>query len=107
MRRAQAEDWLEDLEEFIPADVRTACTEWRRTSTRRPLIADIRSLCIAAQLRRSEWQQTGWDREAYAREAGFASWAEREKAIDQRRESYALGENWRRATGATAARFQS
>ncbi len=46
LRREQAHDWLDDLREFAPKTVARACAEWRRGQTRRPMIADIRKLCI-------------------------------------------------------------
>lgn len=49
VRRAIAEDWLEDLGEFPAGVVEAACREWRRTQTRRPTPADIRTLCVAEQ----------------------------------------------------------
>jgi hypothetical protein len=53
MRRAQAEDWIEDLIEFDVGDVQTACVEWRRSQPRRPTPADIRLLAIAEDRRRN------------------------------------------------------
>ena len=47
VRRAIAEDWLEDLGEFPAEVVEAACREWRQTQSRRPTPADIRTLCIA------------------------------------------------------------
>lgn len=44
-RRAQIEDWIEDLAEFGPHAVADACTEWRRSSGKRPTPSDIRKLC--------------------------------------------------------------
>jgi hypothetical protein len=46
MREAQARDWIEDLCEFIPAQVDEACRRWRRSQSRKPTIADIRALAI-------------------------------------------------------------
>lgn len=54
LRRVIADDWLEDLEEFGPELVGTACREWRRTQTRRPTPADMRALAIAEQRYRAE-----------------------------------------------------
>lgn len=49
MRKAQIEDWLEDVVEFGPVIVAEACREWRRTSSRRPTPNEVRVLCIAEQ----------------------------------------------------------
>lgn len=46
LRKAQAADWLEDLSQFTAAAVESACREWRRMHSKRPLIADIRALCV-------------------------------------------------------------
>lgn len=46
VRQAQAEDWIEDLSEFLPSHVAEACRRWRRTQSRKPTIADIRALAI-------------------------------------------------------------
>ena len=54
VRRAQLEDWLEDLIEFSTAAVAAACREWRQTKSKRPTPADIRKLCIVSQNRRRE-----------------------------------------------------
>lgn len=48
-RAAMAADWLDDLREFGPDLVAEACASWRRTQSRRPTPADIRSLAIQAQ----------------------------------------------------------
>lgn len=48
LRRAQANDWLDDLREFHEAVVWEACGEWRRTQTRRPTPSEIRKLCLDA-----------------------------------------------------------
>ncbi|MDE2019718.1 MAG: hypothetical protein KGJ13_05235 [Patescibacteria group bacterium] len=45
-RAAQLNDWLDDLEIFSPLVVEKSCREWRRMNTKRPLIADIRRLCV-------------------------------------------------------------
>ncbi len=52
-RRAQAEDWIDDLVEFEVGDVQNACREWRQSQTRRPTPADIRLLAIAEHRRRN------------------------------------------------------
>jgi hypothetical protein len=52
MRRAQAEDWIEDLVEFEVGDVQNACVEWRRSQHRRPTPSDVRLLAIAEQRNR-------------------------------------------------------
>lgn len=46
LRREQARAWLEDLQEFSVSVVASACKEWRRMNTKRPMIADIRRLCV-------------------------------------------------------------
>lgn len=51
-RKAMAQDWLTDLREFGPTIVAAACTNWRRSESRRPTIADIRRLCIGEQFAR-------------------------------------------------------
>lgn len=48
LRKAQAEDWLEDLAEFHEGIVGEACRDWRQEQTRRPTPADVRQLCLAA-----------------------------------------------------------
>lgn len=48
-RAAQIGDWIADLIEFGPTVVGEAVKEWRQTQTRRPVIADIRQLCIRVQ----------------------------------------------------------
>jgi hypothetical protein len=53
-RQAQIEDWIDDLAEFGPSVVETACTEWRRAEHRRPLPSDIRVLCA------EEWDRRAW-----------------------------------------------
>jgi hypothetical protein len=53
-RRAQAEDWLDDLIEFTAENVAAACREWRQSYNRRPTPHDIRGLCIRQQTRRAE-----------------------------------------------------
>ena len=45
LRRELARDWVEDLREFPASIVAEACAEWRRGQTRKPTIADIRSIC--------------------------------------------------------------
>jgi hypothetical protein len=52
LRRLQADDWLEDLEEFDASIVTDACKFWRRSEKRRPTPADIRKLCIEMSPRR-------------------------------------------------------
>lgn len=51
VRKAIAEDWLEDLREFTPAQLQWAASEWRRTQSLRPAIAEIRKLATDAQHR--------------------------------------------------------
>jgi hypothetical protein len=46
IREAQLGDWIEDLQEFPASIVASACQEWRRGQIKRPLIADIRHLCV-------------------------------------------------------------
>ena len=45
MRAMQMGDWIEDLHEFAASYVADACQEWRRSQSKKPTIADIRSLC--------------------------------------------------------------
>jgi hypothetical protein len=56
-RQAQAEDWLESLEDLPVASVEAACREWRESEHRRPTIADIRRLAVSAANRSSEREQ--------------------------------------------------
>lgn len=86
-RRAQLEDWVEDLADFGPAIVADACREWRRTQPdRRPGPGHIRALCLAAQ---REQRERAHHRalaspdamDAYARSVGFANNAERMEQI--------------------------
>ncbi len=51
-RRAQAEDWIDDLIEFDVGDVQNACVEWRRSQSRRPTPSDVRLIAIAEQRNR-------------------------------------------------------
>lgn len=46
MRQSQMMDWITDLEEFGPQVVTDACAEWRRGSEKKPLIAQIRKICL-------------------------------------------------------------
>lgn len=59
MREAQARDWIEDLCEFIPAQVDEACRRWRRSQSRKPTIADIRALAIEERDARAETTEEG------------------------------------------------
>jgi hypothetical protein len=43
-RRAQIEDWIDDLVGFPLDKIEGACTEWRRSENRRPTPADIRKI---------------------------------------------------------------
>jgi hypothetical protein len=56
-RQAQIEDWIDDLAEFGPSVVETACTEWRRAEHRRPLPSEIRKLCAEERDNRA-WRAT-------------------------------------------------
>ena len=49
VRKAIAEDWLEDLREFAPGEVQMAARDWRQTQSLRPTIAEIRALATKAQ----------------------------------------------------------
>jgi hypothetical protein len=51
LQQAVLEDWLEDLAEFSPADVRVACREWRQNNKWRPKISEIRALALAERHR--------------------------------------------------------
>ena len=99
IRRAQAEDWIADLYEFEIADIVAATTEWRRTSSRRPTIADIRLLCIREQIERGSQRRLAGppNVEAYAKQAGFASALARRDAIRQNQERYVKAQAWRNA----------
>lgn len=48
LRARLAADWVNDLAEFPAVVVAGACDEWRRAQTKRPVIADIRALCLQA-----------------------------------------------------------
>ena len=100
-RKAQIADWIEDLVEFGPALVEEAMKEWRRTKTRRPMIADIRRLCIEAQRQRSERQAIADQRPGALDEDTLKMWAgaeyhgdfrtpvqRRQAAIDDQEERY-------------------
>ena len=83
MRKAQAQDWLEDLAEFGPAIVAAACREWRqRPVNRRPAPGEIRALCIAEQKAQRE-------REERALPSGERPWtyADRVAALRAKREA--------------------
>lgn len=56
VRQGQIEDWLDDLREFEPDVVKEACRQWRRSNTRRPTPADIRTLCMEERSVR-EWRE--------------------------------------------------
>lgn len=45
-RAAQLNDWLDDLEIFPASIVEKCCAEWRRMNVKRPMIANIRRLCV-------------------------------------------------------------
>lgn len=49
-----AKDWVDDLKGFGPEIVADACTDWRRTQSKRPTPADIRARCIAINHDRHE-----------------------------------------------------
>jgi hypothetical protein len=56
-RKAQIEDWIEDLSEFGPELVKQAITEFRHSGSRnRPLPGDIRTLCVQIDNNRRERQ---------------------------------------------------
>jgi hypothetical protein len=101
VRRAQLEDWLEDLAEFGPAAVANACRDWRQQpGARRPLPGDIRKLCIEAQTAQRERlahapAARAADVDAYARSVGWKSEAERREAI--RRDEAGREARWERA----------
>jgi hypothetical protein len=78
-RRAQAEDWIEDLLDFDLGIVAEACAQWRRGMSRRPTPADIRRLAIAEQGDRNEQLRltAPTDMDAYAKSLGWASAAAR------------------------------
>jgi hypothetical protein len=99
IRKAQAEDWIADLFEFEIADIVAATTEWRRASTRRPTIADIRLLCIQEQTNRGNRRVIAGPQNAnaYAKSAGFASDLHRRDAIRKTQERYVKAQAWRNA----------
>jgi len=79
VRRAQLEDWLDDLIEFKSEIVADACRQWRRTGIRRPLPSDIRRFCVELQRQEQERGAIAGpsDMDAYARSVGFKNNAER------------------------------
>ncbi len=90
-RQVQVEDWIEDLGEFDIPVIVEACARWRRQpGGRRPTPGDIRTYCF--EERRdygtglTRLPKTPWDREAYARSAGWSSWLERQDAIEANKE---------------------
>ena len=46
LRREQIHDWLDDLGAFASSIVASAVTEWRQTQSKRPVPADIRTICL-------------------------------------------------------------
>ncbi len=100
-RRAQVEDWLDDLAEFGPEVVTEACVRWRRQpGGRRPTPGDIRTFCIEERELRPDGlaiaaDHTGGklvDEEAYARSAGWSSALERRDAIEAEKQRQLNGE---------------
>ena len=79
VRRAQLEDWLDDLGEFESHVVAEACRQWRRTGSRRPLPSDIRRFCVELQRQDQERAAIAGpsDLDGYARSVGFRDNAER------------------------------
>jgi hypothetical protein len=100
IRRAQAEDWIDDLVEYGPDVVAIACGEWRRTKTRRPTPAEIRMLAIAAQRERAELsdvpQITDGERQAM-RERREA--AHKRRALEMIAEGQAISRKWAQDRG--------
>lgn len=101
-REAQITDWIGDLLMFSADTVSRACGEWRRTQTKRPMIADIRKLCIEFHATERAHYAVVDGRsnplaaeEAYARSVGFASALARRDAIEEREKAYRLAEQWR------------
>lgn len=100
LRRLQMADWLADLEVFPASVVALAVTEWRRHNSRRPTPADIRGLCVLSMTprhapprlvppeeaepainldhehRKRQWAEAAASRDAWARECGYADFAE-------------------------------
>jgi hypothetical protein len=105
-RQAQVEDWIDDLVEFDLSIIVEACTRWRRQpGGRRPTPGDIRKFCIEEQTERHTHLRltAPFDREAYARQAGWSSWLEREDAIRAQKERERQGMEWQRAHAAELA----
>lgn len=95
-------DWLADLEVFPASVVALAVTDWRRNNSRRPTPADIRGLCVLTtapkrappqltgphqdapeqrinfdiEQRHRQWAEAEASREAWAKECGYANFAE-------------------------------
>jgi len=95
-REAQIADWIEDLHEFPYHDIAQACREWRRAHTKRPTIAEILNLCREAK---QQPAPVPADMDAYARSVGFASNADRMRAINADRQRRAETEARLRAIG--------
>jgi hypothetical protein len=114
-RRQIIRDWIDDLIEFAPDIVKDACGEWRRTERRRPMIADIRALCIPVHNKRAQERALAApsslsEAEKYARSVGWASNAERRDALirseaklgtnrDTLAEGKAIGNRWAQERG--------
>jgi hypothetical protein len=113
-RRAQIEDWFEDVAEFGPGIVAEACGAWRRSESRRPTPADIRALCIREQTEHAPVRRVTisgpTDRDAWARSLGWSSFLERQDAIAAEKQRQLNGD-WnhpeRRTPVATARGFKS
>lgn len=79
-RKAQIEDWLEDLVEFEPDVVNDACSRWRRQpGNRRPTPGDIRA--FASEEQNARGKATPEHPDAYAHSVGWVNEAERRNAI--------------------------
>lgn len=93
VRKAMAEDWLEDLREFTQGQVEWAAREWRRTQTMRPSIAEIRRLATEAQQRDLKARALP----APAIERGlWQDEAQRQAALDDQAERYRRAAAYRR-----------
>lgn len=90
-RESQITDWIADLIEYPVGLIEAACTEWRRSQTRRPTPADIRALC-------RESAPTGnliVDHGEYRRQIGWENDAQRYDAIRANAWRYERAEQWR------------
>jgi hypothetical protein len=85
-------DWVNDLAEFPASVVASVCDEWRRSETKRPVIADMRARCLVLQ-----------PPPPAAKPALLSSDAEMQKFLAERAESWRKAEEWRNSPEGKAA----